>query len=51
MYSYVKVYEKDNELHKIHFPVRLEGLKRVNAPGENSNTSDLMKLKSYCWCL
>ena len=39
MYSNVKFYEIDNELHETHFPVRLGGLKRVNALGENLNTS------------
>ena len=35
MYSYVKLYEKDNEKHEIYFPVRLKGVKR---PKKNSNT-------------
>ena len=34
------IYKKDNELHEIYFPVQLEGLKRANAPNENSNTSN-----------
>ena len=43
MYSNVTYYEKDNELHEIHFPVGLGGLMGVNAPGETSNTSDFNK--------
>ena len=42
MYSNVKFFEKDNKLHEIHFPVQLGGVKRVNIPSENSNTSDLV---------
>ena len=37
---YEKFSEKDNELHEIHLPVRLVGLKGWNAPDENSNMSD-----------
>ena len=32
MYSNVKFYEKDNELHEVHFPVRLGGLQGKNTP-------------------
>ena len=32
MYSTVKFYEKDNELHEIPFPVRLGVFKEVNTP-------------------
>ena len=39
MYSNVKFYEKE-ELHEIHFPGQLGGLKGVNSPGENTNTFD-----------
>ena len=30
---------------KIHFPVRLGGLKGGKCPGENSNTSDINEIK------
>ena len=42
MYSYVKFYEKDNELHEIHFLVWLGGI----TPGEISNTSDFNENKN-----
>ena len=45
MYSNVKFYQKDNDVHKIHFPVHLEGLMGVNAPYENSNTSNFNEIK------
>ena len=45
MFSTVKFYEKEKELHEIPFPLRLGGLKGVNATGENSNTSDF---KAVC---
>ena len=37
MYSDVKFYKKDKEVHEIYFLVRLRGLKEANVPGENSN--------------
>ena len=40
MYSNIKFYKMDNELHEIHLPVLFRGLKEVNTPGENSNTCD-----------
>ena len=45
IYSYVKFYKKDNDLHEIYFTVWLEGLKRVNTSGENSNTSEFNEIK------
>ena len=45
MYPNVKFYKKDNELHEIHFPVQLGGLKGVNAPVKNSDTSDFNESK------
>ena len=44
MYSYVKFYKKDSELHEIHFPLRFGGLKGVNTPGEKSNNSDFNEM-------
>ena len=35
MYSNVKFYKKDNELHEVHFPVRFGRLKGVKASGKN----------------
>ena len=43
--SNVKVYEKDNEVHKIHFPMLLGGLTVVNAPGENLDISGFNEIK------
>ena len=45
MYSSVKFYEKVNELQEIHFPLRLEGVKGVNALVENSNISHFTEIK------
>ena len=45
MYSNVKFYEKDNEVHEIYFLVRLGGLKDINVASENSNTSDFNEIK------
>ena len=46
MYSYVIFYKKDNELHKIYFPLRLGGLKEANTSGENSNSLITMKINT-----
>ena len=45
MYSNVTFYKKNNGLHEIHFPVRLGGLKGVNASGDNSDTSYFDEIK------
>ena len=37
--------QERQELHEIHFPVQLGGLKKVNAPAENSYTSDFNFIK------
>ena len=49
MYSNEKFYKKKNELHEIHFLVRLGSLSEVNAPPPRKNSKPLilMKLKSY----
>ena len=43
MYSNVRFDKKNNEQHEIHFLVHFRGLKRVNALGENSNTTILLR--------
>ena len=43
MFSNKNFLKKDNELHDIHFLLRFLGLKRINAPGENSNTSEFKR--------
>ena len=45
MYSNIKFYEKNNELNEIHLSVRLGGLKGVNVPLENFNTSAFNEIK------
>ena len=45
MYHNVKFYEKDNELHEIHLPVRLGRLEGIIGPGVYSNISDFNEIK------
>ena len=45
MSSNIKFYTKDNKLCEIHFSVLIGGLKEVNAPCENLNTSDFNEIK------
>ena len=43
----MKFFEKENGLNEIYFPVQLGGgLKGINVPSENSNTSDFDENKS-----